>query len=81
MVAYIYYTYAAQHFLKISSVHKKKQETIFMNGIFPGGLLQSRQVIKGILGGIIRFFRSVKITLPLVLDQPYFLISLSVGRQ
>jgi len=43
-----------------------------MNGIFPGGLLQSRQVKKGIQEGIFRFFQSGEITLPLVLDQRYF---------
>ena len=35
-------------------------------------LLQSREVRIGIREEVIGFFRGIEITLPLVLDQPYF---------
>jgi hypothetical protein len=58
-------------FLKNIERSWEKQDIIFMNGIFPGGLLQTRQVQRD-SGRSHQVFSICKITLPLVFDQPYF---------
>jgi hypothetical protein len=58
----------------------KKHDTIFMNGIFQGGLLQSRQVKKGFGEESSGFFDAEKLR-SLSFGLAIFLISLSVGRQ